>query len=63
MRFCIELWANSKTLEELHDKLKSYPVTEIKRHTGNNKSFKIIVETFCKHFPQCEKVNKIEVNV
>ncbi|XP_012141923.2 tRNA (guanine(10)-N(2))-methyltransferase TRMT11 isoform X1 [Megachile rotundata] len=60
VKFCMELWANSKTLEELHSKLKSYPVTEIKKHAGKNKSFKIKVETFCKHFPQCEKVNKIE---
>ncbi|XP_076177877.1 tRNA (guanine(10)-N(2))-methyltransferase TRMT11 isoform X2 [Ptiloglossa arizonensis] len=33
---------------------------EIKKYAGPQKSFKVIVETFCKHFSQREKVNKIE---
>ncbi|CAL7945845.1 unnamed protein product [Xylocopa violacea] len=60
VRFCIELWANSKEIEDLHNKLKAYPITEIKKYSGPQKSFKVIVETFCKHFSQREKVNKIE---
>ncbi|CAK9800267.1 tRNA (guanine(10)-N2)-methyltransferase homolog [Anthophora plagiata] len=60
VRFCIELWANSKRIEDLHNKLKVYPITEIKKYAGPQKTFKIIVETFCKHFSQREKVNKIE---
>ncbi|KAK9294202.1 hypothetical protein QLX08_011122 [Tetragonisca angustula] len=60
VRFCMELWANSKQAEDLHNKLKTYPISEIKKYAGPHKSFKVIVETFCKHFSQCEKVNKIE---
>ncbi|XP_076636962.1 tRNA (guanine(10)-N(2))-methyltransferase TRMT11 [Colletes latitarsis] len=60
IRFCMELWANSKKDDDLHDKLKAYPITEIKKYAGPQKSFKVIVETFCKHFSQREKVNKIE---
>ncbi|KZC04190.1 tRNA (guanine(10)-N2)-methyltransferase like protein [Dufourea novaeangliae] len=60
MRFCMELWANSTDYENLHNKLKNYPVAEIKKHVGPQKSFKVTVETFCKHFSQSEKVNKIE---
>ncbi|XP_078052060.1 tRNA (guanine(10)-N(2))-methyltransferase TRMT11 [Augochlora pura] len=60
MRSCIELWANGKHYEDLHNKLKKYPISEIKNYVGPQKSFKVIVETFCKHFSQREKVNKIE---
>ncbi|XP_012344663.1 tRNA (guanine(10)-N2)-methyltransferase homolog isoform X1 [Apis florea] len=60
VRFCIELWANGKTIEDLHNKLKSYPISEINKYAGPHKSFKIIVETFCKHFSQNEKVKKID---
>ncbi|XP_076279499.1 tRNA (guanine(10)-N(2))-methyltransferase TRMT11 isoform X2 [Lasioglossum baleicum] len=60
VRFCIELWANSKNCGDLHSKLKNYPIVEMKNYVGPQKSFKVIVETFCKHFSQSEKVNKIE---
>ncbi|XP_043794566.1 tRNA (guanine(10)-N2)-methyltransferase homolog isoform X1 [Apis laboriosa] len=60
VRFCIELWANSKTIEDLHSKLKNYPISEINKYAGPHKSFKIIVETFCKHFSQSEKIKKID---
>ncbi|PBC30934.1 tRNA (guanine(10)-N2)-methyltransferase homolog isoform X1 [Apis cerana] len=60
VRFCMELWANSKTIEDLHSKLKNYPISEINKYAGPHKSFKIIVETFCKHFSQSEKVKKID---
>ncbi|OAD53615.1 tRNA (guanine(10)-N2)-methyltransferase like protein [Eufriesea mexicana] len=60
VRFCIELWANSKNVEDLHNKLKTYPISEINKYAGPHKSFKVIVETFCKHFSQSEKINKID---
>lgn len=60
VRFCLELWANSKQTENLHNKLKTYPISEINKYAGPHKSFKVIVETFCKHFSQGEKVNKID---
>lgn len=58
LRFCLELWANGKNYEELHSNLKTYPPEHIKLYS--DKSFKIIVETFCKHFSQYEKIQKIE---
>lgn len=59
----MELWANSKKIEDLHRELKTYPITEIKKFFSPQRSFKVIVETFCKHFPQSEKVKKIEVSM
>ncbi|XP_076245628.1 tRNA (guanine(10)-N(2))-methyltransferase TRMT11 isoform X1 [Calliopsis andreniformis] len=60
VKFCMELWANNTNHEDFHKQLKNYPITEIKKYAGPRQSFKIIVETFCKHFSQREKVNKIE---
>ncbi|XP_029161364.1 tRNA (guanine(10)-N2)-methyltransferase homolog [Nylanderia fulva] len=57
LRFCLELWAQGKQKKNLHDSLKTYSVKNI---TGEKRSFKIVVETFCKHFSQREKVDKIE---
>ncbi|XP_047369767.1 tRNA (guanine(10)-N2)-methyltransferase homolog isoform X2 [Vespa velutina] len=61
LRFCLELWANGKNNEELHNNLKTYPIEQIKLYADKEKSFKIIVETFCKHFSQGEKIQKIEI--
>ncbi|KAK2581760.1 hypothetical protein KPH14_002239 [Odynerus spinipes] len=58
LRFCLELWASGKDYEELHNNLKAYSSEHVKSYA--NKSFKIIVETFCKHFSQYEKIQKIE---
>ncbi|XP_011146251.1 tRNA (guanine(10)-N2)-methyltransferase homolog [Harpegnathos saltator] len=60
LRFCLELWAQGKQTEDLHNSLKAYTAENSKTFIGDKRSFKIIVETFCKHFSQCEKVNKIE---
>lgn len=63
LRFCLELWAQGEEIENLHESLKSYSTENAKIFAGDKRSFKIIVETFCKHFSQCEKVNKIEVSL
>lgn len=62
VRFCLELWAQGKQNEDLHKSLKAYSIKNAETFAGDKRSFKIIVETFCKHFSQCEKVDKIEVN-
>lgn len=62
LRFCLELWAQGKKKEDLHNSLKAYLVRNSETFIGDRRSFKIVVETFCKHFPQCEKVDKIEVS-
>lgn len=63
LRFCLELWAQAKRNEDLHNSLKTYSVKNSEAMTRDKKkSFKIIVETFCKHFSQQEKINKIEVS-
>lgn len=38
-----------------------YPEAEMESYFHPDNSFKIEVETFCKHFSQKEKVAKIEV--
>ncbi|XP_011499447.1 PREDICTED: tRNA (guanine(10)-N2)-methyltransferase homolog [Ceratosolen solmsi marchali] len=58
LRYCIELWARSTNIEVLHSDLKSYPKDEIELYLST--TFKVVVETFCKHYTQREKVEKIE---
>lgn len=63
LRFCLELWAQDKRNEDLHSSLKAYSVENLDAMARDKKrSFKIVVETFCKHFSQREKINKIEVS-
>ncbi|XP_012286221.1 tRNA (guanine(10)-N2)-methyltransferase homolog isoform X2 [Orussus abietinus] len=60
LRFCLELWADGQGFEEFHDNLRLYSGENIKVHINPDKSFRITVETFCKHFTQQQKVEKIE---
>jgi tRNA (guanine10-N2)-methyltransferase len=62
LRFCLELWAQDKQNEDLHHSLRAYSIENSNIIAEDRKSFKIVVETFCKHFSQHEKVNKIEVS-
>jgi len=63
LRFCLELWTQAKRNEDLHSSLKTYSVKNSETMSRDKKkSFKIVVETFCKHFSQREKINKIEVS-
>ncbi|XP_066598462.1 tRNA (guanine(10)-N2)-methyltransferase homolog isoform X3 [Prorops nasuta] len=61
LRFCLELWASSEKLQDLHNGLRLYPLEKIRKHITKDKSFKVSIETFCKHFSQAEKIKKIEV--
>lgn len=64
LRSAIELWAWAKDIEQLHKNLQQYCKNNtIERFFSPDKTFKIEVETFCKHFSQKEKVAKIEVGV
>lgn len=60
LRSIVELWAHANDLNTLHEKLKQYPINLMAPYFQEDKSFKIDVETFCKHFTQKEKVDKIE---
>lgn len=60
LKMCLELWAYAETTTKLHDILKSYQKSFYESHIATGQSFKIKVETFCKHFTQKEKVEKIE---
>ena len=60
VRFCIELWAHGKNDDQFHSNLQDYLKVSRPVH---KKSFKIVFETFCKHFSQKEKVEKIEVKI
>ncbi|XP_017781045.1 PREDICTED: tRNA (guanine(10)-N2)-methyltransferase homolog [Nicrophorus vespilloides] len=61
LRSCIELWGHSNSVDGLHEMMKKFPEHLMEPHLDEDKSFKIEVETFCKHFTQQEKVDKIEV--
>lgn len=61
LRNCLELWGQADSLELLHKKLGKIPSDTIKPYFQANKSFKIDVETFCRHFSHAEKVAKLEV--
>lgn len=61
LRSCLELWGHEESLELLHNELKNLPNETIKPHFSSDKSFKIEVETFCRHFTHKEKVAKLEV--
>lgn len=61
LRSCMELWASAKDIRTLHENLKQYPKCTMESHFHPNQTFKIEVETFCKHISQQEKVAKIEV--
>lgn len=63
LRFCLQLWAQAEQNKELHNSLKAYSIKNLETLTiDKKKSFKIVVETFCKHYSQREKINKIEVS-
>lgn len=63
LRNCLELWGHEKDMWKLHEKLKCYPKHLMDPYFQPNKSFKIEVETFCRHFTQSEKVDKLEVEI
>lgn len=63
LRSCQELWAHAKNVDSLHTILKNYPQSQLSSYFDNDKTFKIEVETFCRHFTQKEKIDKIEVSV
>lgn len=65
IRCIFELWSYSTSLSTFHDNLKIY----IKEHENDTdfaslflkeKTFKVTVESYNKHFTQSEKVDKIE---
>lgn len=61
LRSCMELWAWAQDIPTLHKNLQLYPKCSMETYFHPEKTFKIEVETFCKHISQSEKVAKIEV--
>ncbi|CAB0037165.1 unnamed protein product [Trichogramma brassicae] len=59
VRYVIELWAFSTDLSGLNVQLQTQEVELVSTHMSS--TFKIIVETFGKHFTQKEKIDKIEI--
>lgn len=57
----MELWAWATDIPTLHKNLQLYQNNEVQSYFQPDKTFKIEVETFCKHISQKEKVAKIEV--
>ncbi|XP_042905973.1 tRNA (guanine(10)-N(2))-methyltransferase homolog [Parasteatoda tepidariorum] len=60
IRSAYELWAKSKTLNELHTNLKSIPKSFIAPYCDKNVSFKISVESFGKKMSKDYKVLRID---
>ncbi|KRT83661.1 methyltransferase [Oryctes borbonicus] len=56
----MELWSYSETIAGVHKQMKQYPYELIALYMKENQTFKIEVETFCRHFTQREKVEKLE---
>ncbi|XP_008201367.1 tRNA (guanine(10)-N2)-methyltransferase homolog [Tribolium castaneum] len=60
IRSCMELWAHAKDIQSLHCQLQNFPKQLMEPYFQPHLSFKIEVETFCRHFSQKEKINKLE---
>lgn len=61
IRSCFELWARSKTQEDLHEQLKRLPSEVTLPHFKCENTFKIVVDIFNKVISHQEKVERIEV--
>ena len=61
VKSCYELWAHSKTFENLHEQVKLLPSDITLPFFGPEKSFKIVVDIFNKVITAKEKLEKIEV--
>lgn len=59
LRTCSELWGHENSMLQLHKSLQNKKQL-LTTYFNPEKSFKIEVETFCRHFTQQEKLNKIE---
>jgi len=59
LRYVVQIWSHSNNLADFHEGIKA-ATPEILKSFAPDKSFKIVVETFNKHFTQQEKVAKIE---
>ncbi|CAO1429010.1 unnamed protein product [Diamesa serratosioi] len=61
IRFVMEIWSSSNESATFHDNLIQFSANpELDHFFDADKSFKVIVETYNKHFTQKEKVAKIE---
>lgn len=59
LKCILELWSYSEKFETFHTNLQEYCIN-YENQLIYDKSFRIIVETYNRHFTQSEKVNKIE---
>ena len=62
VRSCIELWAHSPSIDQVHEQLKNLSSQVTEPYFAPEKSFKITVEIFNKVISLPEKIEKIEVN-
>lgn len=61
IRFVMEIWSSSYEPVTFHEDLKTFSIKpELDHFFNDDQSFKVIVETYNKHFTQKEKVAKIE---
>lgn len=62
LRSCLELWGHASNIEDLHRNLKILPNSVYETHLQSHKTFKIAVQSFCKHLTQSDKLEKIQVS-
>jgi len=60
VRSCIELWAHSPSIDQVHEQLKNLSSQVTEPYFAPEKSFKITVEIFNKVISLPEKIEKIE---
>ncbi|KAF5286846.1 hypothetical protein FQA39_LY00379 [Lamprigera yunnana] len=60
IRYCLELWGHASNIDDLHGILKELPTSFYESHLQPNRTFKIAVQSFCKHITQSEKIKKIQ---
>ncbi|XP_011303591.1 tRNA (guanine(10)-N2)-methyltransferase homolog [Fopius arisanus] len=60
LRYCIELYVRERDFSSVHSALRQIPRERWSKYARQDKTFRIVVETFCKHISQSEKIEKIE---
>ncbi|XP_040575850.1 tRNA (guanine(10)-N(2))-methyltransferase homolog [Lepeophtheirus salmonis] len=60
VKYCIELWGDGNTYEELFKRVKSYPSEKVEKYASKNRSFKIYCEAFMKKLSYEERISIID---
>ena len=59
-KYCIEIWGDGHSYEDVHAKVKAYPKDRVTPYLAADQSFKVYVEGFMKKFNLEQRLEKIE---